>query len=61
MLLTVDRAQDLARRVVEELRVVCNCQVRGTTLLRSFVAGQSEWRRILQSSDMQQCRQRLIA
>ena len=60
-LLVVDEAQNLTPRAVEELRMLSNFQMGGRALLQSFLIGQPELRRILQSPDMQQFRQRIIA
>jgi len=60
-LLLVDEAQNLTPRAVEELRMLSNFQVGEHALLQSFLIGQPEMRRILQSPSMQQFRQRVIA
>jgi general secretion pathway protein A len=60
-LLIVDEAQNLSHRAVEELRMLSNFQIDGHALLQSFLVGQPEFRRILESPDMQQLRQRVIA
>ncbi len=60
-LLVVDEAQNLTPRAVEELRMLSNFQAGGRALLQSFLVGQPELRHILQSRDMQQFRQRVIA
>ena len=60
-LLVVDEAQNLAPRAVEELRMLSNFQVAERSLIQSFLLGQPEFRRILQSEGMQQLRQRVIA
>jgi general secretion pathway protein A len=60
-LLIVDEAQNLSHRAVEELRMLSNFQIDGHALLQSFLVGQPEFRKILESPDMQQLRQRVIA
>ncbi len=61
VLLLVDEAQNLTPRAVEELRMLSNFQLGEQALLQSFLVGQPELRRIMQSSGMQQFRQRVIA
>lgn len=61
VLLVVDEAQNLAPRAVEELRMLSNFQSADRPLLQSFLLGQPEFRRTLQSEGMQQLRQRVIA
>lgn len=60
-LLVVDEAQNLTPRAVEELRMLSNFQLETHALLQSFLVGQPEFRHILQSPQMQQLRQRVIA
>ena len=60
-LLIVDEAQNLTPRAVEELRMLSNYQLETHALLQSFLVGQPEFRRMLQSPHMQQLRQRVIA
>lgn len=60
-LLIVDEAQNLSHAAVEELRMLSNFQIDGHALLQSFLVGQPEFRQILESSNMQQLRQRVIA
>ena len=60
-LLIVDEAQNLTSRAVEELRMLSNFQLGDKALLQSFLIGQPELRTMMQSSDMQQLRQRVIA
>jgi general secretion pathway protein A len=60
-LLVVDEAQNLTPRAVEELRMLSNFQFGKQALLQSFLVGQPEFREILQNSQMQQLRQRVIA
>ncbi len=60
-LLVVDEAQNLAPRAVEELRMLSNFQAGEKPLVQSFLLGQPEFRRTLQSEEMQQLRQRVVA
>jgi general secretion pathway protein A len=60
-LLIVDEAQNLTQRAVEELRMLSNFQLGTHALLQSFLVGQPEFRHILQSPQMHQLRQRVIA
>lgn len=60
-LLIVDEAQNLTARAVEELRMLSNFQYGSHALLQSFLVGQPEFRKILQSPHMMQFRQRVIA
>jgi general secretion pathway protein A len=60
-LLIVDEAQNLTQRAVEELRMLSNFQFETQALLQSFLIGQPEFRAILNSPEMQQLRQRVIA
>jgi putative secretion ATPase (PEP-CTERM system associated) len=61
VLLIVDEAQNLTPRAVEELRMLSNFQSADRPLLQSFLLGQPEFRRTLQSEGMLQLRQRVIA
>ena len=60
-LLVVDEAQNLTAKAVEELRMLSNFQLDTHALLQSFLVGQPEFRQMLESPDMQQLRQRVIA
>ena len=60
-LLIVDEAQNLTQRAVEELRMLSNFQLGTHALLQTFLVGQPEFRAILQSPQMHQLRQRVIA
>ena len=60
-LLIVDEAQNLTAKAVEELRMLSNFQLDTHALLQSFLVGQPEFRQMLESPDMQQLRQRVIA
>ena len=60
-LLVVDEAQNLTPRAVEELRMLSNFQLGDQALLQSFLIGQPELREMMQGTQMQQLRQRVIA
>jgi general secretion pathway protein A len=60
-LLIVDEAQNLSMQAVEELRMLSNFQIDSRALLQSFLIGQPEFRQTLQSPQMIQLRQRVIA
>lgn len=60
-LLVVDEAQNLGTREVEELRMLSNYQLGSRALLQSFLVGQPELRRMLQTPSLEQFRQRVIA
>ena len=60
-LLVVDEAQNLPLRSVEELRMLSNFQCDAKPVLQSFLLGQPEFRRTLQSPELEQLRQRVIA
>jgi general secretion pathway protein A len=60
-LLVIDEAQNLSMQAVEELRMLSNFQLNTHALLQSFLIGQPEFRHTLQSPQMTQLRQRVIA
>ena len=60
-LLIVDEAQNLPAASVEELRMLSNYVSATRPLLQTFLLGQPEFRRTLQSPEMEQLRQRIIA
>ena len=60
-LLVVDEAQNLPARSVEELRMLSNFVSADKPLLQTFLLGQPEFRKMLQSPAMEQLRQRVIA
>ncbi|HMX10785.1 MAG TPA: XrtA-associated ATPase, partial [Burkholderiaceae bacterium] len=60
-LLIVDEAQNLNEKAVEELRMLSNFQLGNHALLQSFLVGQPELRRLLESPQLEQLRQRVIA
>jgi general secretion pathway protein A len=61
VLLVVDEAQNLGTQTVEELRMLSNFQSNDKSLLQTFLLGQPEFRKTLNSQSMQQLRQRVIA
>jgi len=60
-LLIVDEAQNIPPSAVEELRMLSNFVVDSRPLLQTFLLGQPEFRKTLQSPEMEQLRQRVIA
>lgn len=60
-LLVVDEVQNLTPKALEVLRMLSNFQHQDKPLLQSFLVGQPEFRGVLNSEDMQQLRQRVIA
>ena len=60
-LLIIDEAQNLPAPSVEELRMLSNYVSAAKPLLQTFLLGQPEFRRTLQSPEMEQLRQRVIA
>ena len=60
-LLIVDEAQNLPQKSLEELRMLSNFVVDGRPLLQTFLLGQPEFRATLQSAQLEQLRQRVIA
>ncbi len=60
-LLIVDEAQNLSIEAIEELRMLSNFQLGNRALLQSFLVGQPELRTMLESTSMEQFRQRVIA
>jgi len=60
-LLLVDEAQNLPIGAIEELRMLSNLQHGEKSLLQTFLLGQPEFRRTLQSPGMEQLRQRVVA
>lgn len=61
VLLVVDEAQNLPARSLEELRMLSNFVCADKPLLQTFLLGQPEFRKTLQSPDMEQLRQRVTA
>lgn len=60
-LLIVDEAQNLGPEAIEEIRMLSNFQLGNHALLQSFLVGQPELRKQLESPAMEQLRQRVIA
>lgn len=60
-LLVVDEAQNLPARSIEELRMLSNFQVGNKALMQVFLLGQEQFRTMLDSSEFEQLRQRVIA
>ncbi len=61
VLLIIDEAQNLPFKTLEELRMLSNIDYDGTPLFQVFLVGQPEFRTIIESDDMEQLRQRVIA
>lgn len=61
VLLIMDEAQNLPFETLEELRMLSNIDYDGTPLFQVFLVGQPEFRETLQSSRLEQLRQRVIA
>ncbi|HEB97834.1 MAG TPA: DUF2075 domain-containing protein [Sedimenticola thiotaurini] len=61
VLLLVDEAQNLPVESLEELRMLSNFQINGHSLMQSFLLGQTEFDQTVQSPEMEQFRQRIIA
>jgi putative secretion ATPase (PEP-CTERM system associated) len=61
VLLIIDEAQNLPAASVEELRMLSNFVSGAKPLLQTFLLGQPEFRKTLQSPEMEQLRQRVIA
>ncbi|MEX8500662.1 XrtA/PEP-CTERM system-associated ATPase, partial [Leptothrix ochracea] len=60
-LLIVDEAQNLSLAAIEELRMLSNFQLGNHALLQSFLIGQPELRKLIESPSMEQLRQRITA
>ena len=61
VLLIVDEAQNMPKRSLEELRMLSNYQEQGRPLFQSFLVGQQQFKKIINRSDMEQLKQRVIA
>jgi general secretion pathway protein A len=61
VLLLVDEAQNLPAKSLEELRMLSNFVYAGKSLLQTFLLGQPEFRKTLQSPELEQLRQRVTA
>jgi general secretion pathway protein A len=60
-LLLIDEAQNLTASALEELRMLSNFQVGERAPLQSFILGQPQFRAVLNSPELEQLRQRIIA
>ncbi|WP_119418794.1 XrtA/PEP-CTERM system-associated ATPase [Desertibaculum subflavum] len=60
-LLMIDEAQNLTASALEELRMLSNFQVGERAPLQSFILGQPQFRAVLNSPELEQLRQRIIA
>lgn len=60
-LLIVDEAQNLPASALEELRMLSNFQIGNVAPFQSFLVGQPQFRSVLNSSELEQLRQRVIA
>lgn len=60
-LLVVDEAQNLPETSIEELRMLSNFQVGHSALLQVFMLGQEQFRTMLDSPQLEQLQQRVIA
>ncbi len=60
-LLIIDEAQNLGHEALEEVRLLTNMHFKSRPLLQVFLLGQEELQERLQSSEMEQLRQRLMA
>lgn len=61
VLLIIDEAQNLPFKTLEELRMLSNIDYEGTPLFQVFLVGQPEFRTVIESPEMEQLRQRVIA
>jgi len=61
VLLVVDEAQNLPYQSLEELRMLLNLELDGKPIIQIFMMGQEEMRGLLQSTNMEQVRQRITA
>ncbi len=61
VLLVVDEAQNLPHSSLEELRMLSNFQVGNHALVQIFLLGQQQFRDMLNSPELEQLRQRVVA
>lgn len=61
VLLIVDEAQNLPKQSIEELRMLSNFEVGGSSVFQTFLIGQEELGQRIFSADMEQVRQRIVA
>lgn len=58
-ILIIDEAQNLPREVLEEVRLLSNCELPNQKLLQIILSGQSELDAVLERQDLRQLKQRL--
>jgi type II secretory pathway predicted ATPase ExeA len=61
VLLVVDEAQNLPKESLEELRMLSNFEYDGKPIFQIFLIGQEQLGELLNSHDMEQARQRIVA
>lgn len=61
VLLVIDEAQNVPAKSLEELRMLSNFVCDDKPVLQTFLLGQPEFRKTLQSPELEQLRQRVIA
>ncbi len=59
VLLVVDEAQNLSRRVLEEIRLLAAAEPHGDRILRIVLAGQADFKNTLDSAELKQLSQRV--
>lgn len=61
VLIVVDEAQNIPIDALEELRMITNFHVRGISPVQIFLLGQPEFRDMLNTANLEQLRQRVVA
>lgn len=61
VLIVVDEAQNIPIDALEELRMITNYHVRGVSPVQIFLLGQPEFRDTLNTANLEQLRQRVVA
>ncbi len=61
VLLIVDEAQGVPDAALEELRLLADMQISGTPLIQVFLLGQDQLHRVLDTPELEQFKQRIIA
>jgi len=61
VLIVVDEAQNIPIDALEELRMITNYHIRGISPVQIFLLGQPEFRDTLNSANLEQLRQRVVA
>jgi hypothetical protein len=61
VLLVVDEAQNLPKQSIEELRMLSNFEWEGKVILQIFLVGQDELGQLMNSAEMEQVKQRIVA